>query len=409
MRTCVYCSAALPVQRWRAQVPPGVSVTAPPRPGRRRTYYGPPSYRGQHPRWGFPPVVWRGVTASEPPDTTPPLTLLRMGAVVAALTALAAVAAAGGEIWRYTLLLRGRTEFLSGPVVSASDRLVTTASAAAAVLAVITAAVVVPVLVRLHGVAARRVGLVPARTAPSVLARLVVPGWNVLGLGVVLAEIDGPLTDPVAGALPPAVVRPKMSKLSTALWVMWIVDSVLVLVTLAKAFGRSDQSMADTVELHVVVDLVGVVVAVLLALVLARFRRLLRPPGGRYPGWRVRPPAPTRANTPSHTTALDAAVPEAGPSAPAEAGPPASAEAGPSAPAEAGPPAPAEAGPSAPAEAGPSAPAEPEPAQLAMLNVAPVRAEAGPVASQATVSAKASGDQPDAAAAPEPTTITPTP
>ena len=71
---------------------------------------------------------------------------------------------------------------------------------------------------------------------------------------------------------------------------------MLVLTTLLRAFGTSDQAVADTVELHVFVDLAGAVVAALLFLLLRRWRRrLLGPrPDARAARWVVRPPEPTR-------------------------------------------------------------------------------------------------------------------
>ena len=289
-------------------------------------------------------MVWRAaeVTESDGSRDTP-FTLLRIGSLLGMLTAASCLAAAGGEIWRFVLLLRGRTQFLSGAVVSASDRLVMVASVATVVVAVVTAIVVAVVLVRLHGGAARRLGAAPSRPPAAVLARLVVPGWNVYGLGVVAGEIDGLLTmdrDDVSGR------RPRASRLVLAWWAAWAINAVLVLATLGRAFGRSDQAVADTVELHIWVDLAGALTAVLAALVCRRFRRLLLGPADGVPvGWMVRPPAPTRGG----------------------------------------------------------------PRQPAMLKTAPGNPAVGPEASQATVSANAAGDQPAEDPVPEPTTMTPIP
>ncbi len=335
----MYCSAPLPVLRWRAD-PPLIGRPKPAaRPAAQHAYLGPPSYRAGHPAWGFPPVVWRGANVGEPEHpSTPPLGPLRLAGHLLLLTGLAALAAAGGEVWRYVLLLRGRTEVLPGPAVAGSDRLVGLGSLSAILLGAVSAIVAVPLLVRLHGFAALRAGLEPGRPPASVLARLVVPGWNVYGLGVIAGEIDGLLTAPHSGR------RPRLSGPIIAWWAAWICNAALVLVTLVKAFGRGEQSMADTVELHIFVDLAAAAVALLGALAFRRFRRLLmRPRPGRYSTWVVSPPAPTRL------------------------------------------------------------------VQPAILNTAPGRAAAGPDASQATVSASAAGDQPDAAAEPDPTTMTPIP
>lgn len=292
VRTCVYCSAALPVTRWRADSPivglPGRIA----RPPRRDTYLGPPSYGLHPPRWGYPPVVWQAGELAAP-DTSRDigLPLLRAGLVLSLVTAATALAAAGGEIWRYVLMLRGRTEVLSGAVVAASDRLVTITGPATVVIAAVTAVVVGTVLVRLHAGAARRVGLAPSRPPAAVLARLVVPGWNVYGLGQVASEIDGLLSGEPAGGF----AAPRLSRLVLTWWVIWGINAVLVLITLGRAFGRSDQAVADTVELHGLIDLIGASMAVLTALVLQRFRRLLRGSGSGVPaGWLVQPPRPTR-------------------------------------------------------------------------------------------------------------------
>ena len=298
-------------------------------------------------------MVWRGAApAGIDTSRDTPITGLRVGRWAGALTAIAALVAGGGETWRYALMMRGRTEVLSGPTVQASDTLVTVAAWAAVVFALVTAIVVMSVLVRLHAGAARRLGWEPSRPAASVLARLVVPGWNVWGLGVVAAEVDGQLStepDRVPGRPASGPRRPRMSRLVLSWWIAWIVDIVLVLVTLLRAFATSDQAVADTVELHIVVDLVGAVVAVLTALVCGRFLRLLRGASdGRSGRWVVAPPDPTRAVPPTQD-------------------------------------------------------------QPAMVKTAPGSDADGPAASQTTVSASASGDHPAAEPDPEPTTVITTP
>ena len=82
--------------------------------------------------------------------------------------------------------------------------------------------------------------------------------------------------------------------LSLCWWLSWVVSALLVIVTMARGFGGSLQAIADTVELHIAVDLLAVVVAGLAAAVLSRFRRLLTTPKNQFENWIVRPPAPTR-------------------------------------------------------------------------------------------------------------------
>ena len=302
VRDCVYCSTPLPVQRWRAEPPVSARPKPAPRPPGERRYDGPPAYRGGHPRWGFPPAVWRSAVVAEPEHSGPgPLNRLRLTGWLCLCTALVTLGAAGAELFRYELLLGGRTEVLSGQRVEASDRLVTSTSTVALLLAAITAIVALPLLVHLHGFAARRAGLAPGRPPAAVLARLVIPGWNVYGLGVVTGEIDSLLTHPVPGS------RTRVSRSVLAFWCAWVLNAVLVLVTLVMAFGRSEQAMADTVELHIFVDLTGAVVALLGALVFRRFRRLLAgPAAGPYSKWVVQDPEPTRGGAAAALTATSA-------------------------------------------------------------------------------------------------------
>lgn len=285
VRTCVYCSAPLPVQRWRAEPPPGVVLDRP-APRVFRPYFGPPTYGDRPPRWGFPPVVWRAAAPAGPVVVELRPRSLARAAALCLVSAAVALVAAGAELWRYLLLLRGRTEVLAGSAVRSSDLLVGTAAWLATALAVLTAAVLAPLLVRLHAAAAHRAGLEPSRAPAQVLARLVVPGWNIYGLGVVAGEIDGQLRG--------AAGRPRLSPLVVALWSAWAVDAVLVLVTLLRAFGTSDQAVADTVELHIFVDLAGSAVAGLFFLLLRRWRRFTAPRRTAGPRWVVSPPPPTR-------------------------------------------------------------------------------------------------------------------
>jgi hypothetical protein len=79
-------------------------------------------------------------------------------------------------------------------------------------------------------------------------------------------------------------------------WVAWALDGILVLATAIAAWGRSTQAMADTVELHIAVDVAAAVVAGLFAAVMTVFRRAWI--GGRqrrrYARWQVLPPQSLR-------------------------------------------------------------------------------------------------------------------
>ncbi|MTD15632.1 DUF4328 domain-containing protein [Nakamurella sp. YIM 132087] len=295
VHSCVYCSAPLPIQRWRAHPPPGVTVGRRPEPP-PRAYHGPPSYHGRPPRWGFPTVIWRTATVQTESDDAAGVlgrarSALRIGALTAGLTALAAVIAASGETWRYVLMLRGRTEVLPPVPVRASEALVVSASWTAVAGALLTAVLVLPALVRLHAATAHRAGASPSRRPASVLARMVVPVWNLHGIGQVLSEIDLGLQ--VEGS---EDQRPqRVSRWITAWWVLWVLNAVLVVATLVRAFGTSEQAVADTVELHIAVDLVGAAVALCTVSVLRRFLARWDGRDGAVPrGWQVQAPAPTR-------------------------------------------------------------------------------------------------------------------
>ena len=276
---------------------------------RRGAYPGPPSYRDGHPRWGFPPVVWRTATVSDADvETAAPPRALRGNALLAGVTALVCLVAAGAEIWRYGLMLRGRTWVLSGAQVRASDALLAWSAGLALLLGIATAVWAVPNLIALHRGSAVRNGSAPSRSGAAVVSRLVIPGWNVYGAGQVLAEIDSELAIAAgAGAVPggrhpsvsgaPASATPRPSVLVLAWWASWALNAVLVVITLASAFWRSTQALANTVEWHIAVDLVAAAVAGLFAAVLIRFeRRWTGRIDSGLTGWMVAPPASTASN-----------------------------------------------------------------------------------------------------------------
>lgn len=208
---------------------------------------------------------------------------------MALVTALAALIAAGAEIWRFVLLLQGRTLVLPGPVVATSDVLVAAGGLAVVVMAVLTVAFAVPALVRAHGAAARRIGCLPARRPLAVVARLLVPVWNVYGAGQIVTEIDRTLGTEAGST----GIRSRASRLTTAWWLSWVASAVLVALTLWRGRDGSLQAIADTVELHIALDLLAALVA---GLGFAMLRRFATRFTGRneFEGWLVQPPAPTR-------------------------------------------------------------------------------------------------------------------
>ena len=304
--SCVYCSAPLPVQRWFATVPPGVSDAPAPRPV-RRPYLGPPAYRGRHPNWGFPTVAWRPAELTEGSNApTPPLRLLNWLAALAWATALMGLLAAAAETWRLVLVLRNRTLELPESTARISDALVSAAGWTLLAVATVTAVVAAITITRAHAAAADRLGAAPARTPAAVLARLVIPGWNLWGAGAMLAEVDGLLAqDPGA-----EVTRPRLSRLVAAWWLAWIADAAFVLAALIRAFGRSQQAIADTVELHIWINLAAALVSGLLAVLARRFhRRFTISTDDILAGWTVAAPAPTSDRQPVQRKVSEAEAP----------------------------------------------------------------------------------------------------
>jgi hypothetical protein len=210
------------------------------------------------PRWGFPPGPWRdpGGDAPEPPSALYAARALA-GTVVPLLwaTAVVALIAAGAEVWRYVLLLQSRDEAL----------------APAAVAAVVAGLATVLWTLRANRAAAEWAGVEPARSPRAVVLGWVVPGWNLVVPGSVLAEIEHAVLER------PADERPRPSRLLLAWWVSWVVGGVLAAVAVVWLFLPGVQARADGVVLHAVVDLVATVSAALLARHITHITKLLGP------------------------------------------------------------------------------------------------------------------------------------
>jgi hypothetical protein len=318
--SCVFCSAPLPVQRWIAHPPASAMPPAAVPPVRRRTwrgpYAGPPTYGPRHPMWGFPRVAWRSgevIVSADDEPVRQPLRGLFLAQAVCLVAALLAATAGGAEIWRWVLMLRGRTEVLPDRPVEASDLLVAVAGWLAVGAAVVAAAVVVPVVLRLHAAATDRADLPRTRRPASVLALLVLPGWNLYGAGAALSETDVLLQRTDADREPDETVRP--SRWVTAWWVLWILSAVATVAALVRAFGTSSQAIADTVELHLIADLLAAGCAGLTVPVLGVFRRRWLGRVVDFVGWRVAGPAPTRPAGAQSRTSADPVDAERGASA----------------------------------------------------------------------------------------------
>ena len=299
---CVYCAGPLVRLRWQAHTPPGVPVTVAAPPAPSPPYPGPPSYAGRPPRWGFPASAWR------PAEITPAGGLLghsgsvvpagrlarsfRLAAVASVLLAGVSVSAAAAETWRFRLLLTGRTQVLPGSTVRAGNALVAATGWLALLAAAVLAVLAVPALIRAPAVFAARHGWAPARPPAAVAGRLLVPGVNLWGAGAVVAEISSLAVLPPADSGPaPARLRPTPTAL--AWWVLWVVGGAFAVATLIRGFARSEQAVADTVELHIAVDLAAAALAVLTAVLFIRFRRALEPGPDPLAGWSVAAPGPT--------------------------------------------------------------------------------------------------------------------
>lgn len=236
-------------------------------------------------------MVWQEDAAGDDGGRRPadPSGVLRVAALMAAVTAVVTLVAAAAESWRFALMLEGRTKVLSGATVWSSDVFVA-AAGAGAVVATIGALVVSAVaLVRTHSVAALRLGRTPSRSRVAVLSRLLVPGWNLFGAGQIVTEIDRLLTAERA-----ADARGRASRLTVCWWISWIASAALMTAALVRGLGGSLQAIADTVELHIAVDLAAAVCAGLGAAMLWRFAHLLRRRSAIPDGWVVREPVPTR-------------------------------------------------------------------------------------------------------------------
>lgn len=213
-----------------------------------------------------------------------------MAAAAAFLTAGLCAAAAAGEIWRFRLMLQGRTMVLDGGRLAVSDRLLVLASWLALVAAMVTALLAVPAIVRAHRAAAATADRTVTRRPIDVWLRLLVPVWNSYGAGQILTETEALLAHRATRA-----GSPRTSALIRWWWLVWLISSALTIVTLLRGLGGSGQAIADTVELHIAVDAVAALVTLLGGLVLLRFARLFaQPRRNRWAGWTVAPPASTR-------------------------------------------------------------------------------------------------------------------
>lgn len=255
-------------------MPPGTGRST--RTRRRMPYPGPPGYSAP-PRWGFPALAWRWPTTI--PGTTPdqPVTVDRVRAVAghasAMMWALAclAVITAGGEVWRYVLLLRSRTGALSSRLVGMSDAVVTIAGVLTLAFTVLAAIVALWWLHLARHAAADLADQRVSRPDWQVLVYLLVPGVNLAMAGVVLTELEHQVLRR------PATERPRPTKPVAIWWAAWAAAGILFALTVAWRFRDSVQSHADSIILSGLTDLAAAAVAILTALMIRRLSTLLAP------------------------------------------------------------------------------------------------------------------------------------
>jgi hypothetical protein len=239
-------------------------------------------------------VIWRPATRTPVDEVPVPRRALKVTAWFCVVTAAVCLIAATAELWRWTLMLRGRTEVLPAGTVHASDVLVRSAGLAAGLVGAISVLLALSVVVRTHAAADDRAGLAPARRPAAVLARLVVPVWNLYGAGQIFAEIDDRLARSIRDDAIEDGSSTRVGGWVLAWWVAWIANGVAVLAALGRAFGGSLQAIADTVELHLAVDALAAAVAALAAVIFRRWARAFDTQPVPYEGWVVAPPSPTR-------------------------------------------------------------------------------------------------------------------
>jgi hypothetical protein len=194
--------------------------------------------------------------------------------ILFAFAVLAAVAA-GAEIWRYVLLVEGRESALNRSVVAFSDGFVLTAGLLASILALLPAGLSLWWLLVARRAAADISGDDPPR-----------PVWQVL-VGILVPVANLPMALSIAGELEHAVlnrprdVRPKPSRQLLVWWGAWLLNWVLLGVTIGWRFRDDVQSMADSVVLVALTDLAAAFLAVMTALVVRRLSALLAPSDAR--------------------------------------------------------------------------------------------------------------------------------
>lgn len=266
----MHCGQFLVPMKWVAAPPGDGTAAVTPAPARGR-YTGPPRYLSP-PNWGFPALPWQRAEQDQQPSSAEYL-VAQAGLLVPLLRGLAVlgVIAAGGEVWRYVLLLRSRNAALGAGEVSASDALV---GAAAWITTVMTVGVGVLVLLwvlRAVKAAAERTGLRPSRSTWAVVLGWLLPPVNLTVPGSVLSEIEHAALDRDPR------LRPDPSRLLVVWWALWASNVVVGVIAVAWLLRTGTQARADGVLQHMLLDLLAAATAVATAKVVRQLTALLGP------------------------------------------------------------------------------------------------------------------------------------
>jgi hypothetical protein len=213
-----------------------------------------------------------------------------------------AVITAGGEAWRYVLLLQSRTGALSSRQVSISDAVVTIAGILTLAFTALTVIVTLWWLQLARHAAADLADQTVTRPDWQVYLYLLIPGINLVMAGPILTELEHQVLRR------PATDRPKPTKPVVIWWTTWAAAGLLFALTVAWRFRTTVQSHADGVILSALTDLAAAAVAILTALTIrrlstllapidpttARYRRVLRVEGAPEPPLRTTRALPSR-------------------------------------------------------------------------------------------------------------------
>lgn len=269
---------ARPRVRWVASPPPGSY-----RPRRARwaeRYTGPPAYPAP-PRWGFPNLTWRqptmvpGTPSSRPAPLERAAVLARNAVTVLGfLTCLAAVAA-GAEFWRYALLVISRNAALGTGVVAMSDALDVISSLLTVVFGVMAIGCVLWWLLVVRLAAGQVSGQEQARPSWQVLTGTLVPVFNLVMAGSILAELEHMVLRR------PPDRRPRPSRLVLSWWAAWAGNELLMVLVIIWRSRDGIQAQADAVLLGGFLDLSAAVLAGLTAVVVHRLTSLIAPVAAR--------------------------------------------------------------------------------------------------------------------------------